>query len=265
MKIYSVAAATMPVPEGYGSFHLSFFVCVILLTVLLCALFKDASEKTVKKITLSLWDIMLLFEIYKQAIFGLSVNDGVFSFDYAWYTFPFQFCSTPLYILPIIAFSKKARVRDCCLAYMMTYSLFAGLFVLCYPGDVFIDIVGINFQTMIHHGLQIVIGVLYAVRYRERLKPGFFLGGTLVFAAMVLIAVVLNEIFYRALSALGICDTFNMFYISPYFTETVPVLGRVYPDIPYALLVGGYFLGFVLLGFLTFSAVSRLAKCAKNE
>ena len=45
-----------------------------------------------QKIILISGFIMLIFEIYKQVIFTYQVG------HYQWYAFPFQFCSTPMYL-----------------------------------------------------------------------------------------------------------------------------------------------------------------------
>ena len=190
-------------------------------------------------------------------IYGFSLEEGKFVWDYAWYAFPFQFCSSPMYILPIIAFAKNEKLRTGAIAYMMTFSLFAGLAVFCYPNDVFISTIGINFQTMIHHGSQILMGVFFAVRYREKLTPKFFFSGVAVFVAMVFIAMGLNIGVYKAFGAFGIDETFNMFYISPYFDCTLPVLNVVYGKLPYVGFVCVYFFGFILCALIVFS-VCRL-------
>ena len=59
----------------------------------------------------------------------------------------------------IFIFNKEGCVKDSAMAFMMTFSLFGGLVVMAYPNDVFIETIGINLQTMIHHGLQVVLGI----------------------------------------------------------------------------------------------------------
>ena len=151
----------MEAPVTLGAFHLSFVAAFIVLTALAVLLFKNCSDKTLRFITGFVWVVILLLEIYKQVVFCLYLEDGVFSWDYAWYIFPFQFCSSPLYIFPIIAFSSNEKLRQRCIAYMMTFSLFAGLAVFCYPNDVFVVTTGINYQTMIHHGFQLALGIFH--------------------------------------------------------------------------------------------------------
>ena len=252
-KIYDLANTTMTSPTNFSGFHIAFIVAVGVLTVLAAFIFKNCSLKTLRFVTAFVWVVIVLLEIYKQLVFSVYLTDGVFSWDYSWYAFPFQFCSSPLYILPIIAFTSNERLRNRCVAYMMTFALFAGLAVFCYPNDVFMEITGINYQTMIHHGSQIFIGVLYGVRYRKRLTAQFFFGGVRTFVTMVFIAMALNVGVYHMLSALSIDETFNMFYISPYFDCTLPVLSTVWGMVSYVPFVCVYFFGFILCALIIYS------------
>ena len=247
-------------PESYGLFHVACILAVALLTFLVCKLFKDSSDRAVNVLTALVWVVILTLEIYKQLIYGFDLEDGAFVWDYAWYAFPFQFCSSPLYILPIIAFTRNDKVRDACIAYMMTFSLFAGLAVFCYPGDVFTETAGICIQTMVHHGSQILMGIFYAVRYRDRFGVKHFFSGAKVFVVMSFIAMVLNVVVYHAFLTFGIDETFNMFYISPYFDCTLPLLSTVYEMIPYAGFICVYFFGFILCALIVYSIFTGLLR-----
>lgn len=250
--LYKLFSLSMTEPTNFGWFHILAILIVISATVLICKFFKDCPDKTVRLISAIVWGIMVSFEIYKQLIFGFEVEDGRLLWDYAWYAFPFQFCSSPLYILPIIAFAKNEKIRGACIFYMMTFSLFAGLAVFCYPNDVFVETIGINIQTMIHHGAQILIGVFYIVRYREELTVKRFLNGFAVFVVMVFVAMALNISMYHVLTAANIDETFNMFYISPYFNCTLPLLSIVYECLPYVPFIMVYFFGFIMCALIVY-------------
>lgn len=257
-KLYDAAHSSMEVPRPFGKFHLTFVIGFIVLTALVSRIFRDCSEKTVNRISGFVWMVVLVLEIYKQLLYGVTLNDGVLSWDYAWFVFPFQFCSSPLYILPIIAFVKNEKLRNAAISYMMTFSLFAGLVVFCYPNDVFNGFVGINYQTMIHHGSQILMGVFYAVRYRKKATPKFFAGGTCLFVVMVFIAMALNVAVHYLFDMWGINETCNLFFISPYYPCTLPLLSVVWSMVPYLAFVCVYFFGFILCALLVFG-VERLA------
>ena len=239
-------------PKSYGLYHIICILSIIGLCVMLCKLFGNADDAVIRKITSVVWIVMVSFEVYKQLNYGFGVEDGRLVWDYAWYIFPFQFCSSPLYVLPFIAYSKSEKLRTMCIAYMMTFSLFAGVAVMCYPNDVFVETVGINLQTMVHHGSQVIMGVFYIVRYRAKLDCKLVFEGVKLFVAMVFIAMTLNVAGYHVLTACGIDETFNMFYISPYFSCTLPLLSLVWEHVPYVVFVMVYFFGFILCAFIMY-------------
>lgn len=252
-KIIHFLEPEMTRPTNYGWFHLMFFGIMVLSTILLCVFFKNCQDKTFRRIMLIGWVIMLTLEIYKQVIFSFDLSDaGTVTWEYQWYAFPYQLCSTPLYVLPFIAFMKDCKVRDAFAAYMSLFSIFGGLAVYFYPNDVFVQTIGINIQTMVHHGLQIVLGVFCTVYYRKRFNIKYLLKSVAVFAGAVALAILLNEAVYSAFIANGIDDTFNMFYISRHFECTLPILSAIYPKVPYIVFGLIYILGFAVISVILY-------------
>lgn len=236
----------MTTPTNFSWFHIMFIVIMLALTLYLTIFQRKCSDKRLRIVCLIAWVICVLLEIYKQLDFSFSYNPetGIKDWDFSWYSFPFQFCSSPLYILPFIVFLPEGKVRDAFISYSMTFVLFAGVAVFCYPNDVFISRVMINIQTMVHHGLQIVIGVFLMVHEQKKINLKYFVGGIIVFAGMSLIAILMNVIMYHAVPAINNGETFNMFYISPYFPSTLPILSIIYPKVPYAIFLIIYLIGF---------------------
>ncbi len=251
-SLLELLESEMTTPTSYGWFHLMFIFIMIAVCVLMCTFFRNSSERTVRRIVAICWIIFLVLEIYKQIIYTLEYDGGVIVSDYQWYAFPYQLCSTPMYVLPFVAFLKDGRLRDAAIAYTVAFSIFGGLCVYAYPGDVFIATIGINIQTMIHHGMQIVIGVYLASCYRHRLNFKYFLGGGAVFLVLLAIALASNIGVYHALRAVGNDETFNMFYIGPYFDCTLPVLSSIYPKVPYIVFLLLYAVGFTVAAFVIF-------------
>ena len=237
----------MTCPVNYGWFHLMFVGIIISATVILCLKFKDCNTKTLNRILLIAWIILMVGEIVKQVLFSFSSDGITATWDYQWYAFPYQLCGTPLVVLPFIVFSKEGKLRDACMAYMATFSLFGGLAVYFYPNDVFVREIAINLQTMIHHGSQVIFGILLAVYNRRRLTFKYYLSSIYVFLVLVAAAVVMNIGVYHIFQANGIDQTFNMFFISPYFSCTLPVLSSIYPLVPYSVFLAIYVLGFMAI------------------
>ena len=242
IKFYDL---TMPIPPSYGIFHICFVIIAALACFLLCRFFKDPSKKTVRKILLVYSLICILFEIYKQISFTFSVVDGKIHADYMWYAFPFQFCSVPMFIALLVSVIKNEKIYSACLAFLSTFGLIAGVLVMALPGDVFTETIGINIQTMIHHGSQITIGLFLLIRARSLKKISSVLGGVVVFLTVITIALILNVTVVHLIPE---GEIFNMFFISPYFDCTLPFYSTLQPKVPYLL-----FLFFYLFPFITVS------------
>lgn len=247
LKKFAIAISKTSVePQMFGHVHLICLGIMLTLIVLLCVFAKNWQEKNVKRVMLAVWIIMLLAEAYKQFIWPF--NYGGSENKFIWGAFPFQLCSTPLYVLPFYIFSKKESVKHACAAFLMTFSLFGGLVTMIYPPQVFIDIIGVNVQTMVHHGLQVVIGVFLACYYRKNLNFKFFLKGIIVYLILFAVAMIMNFIV-----PLFTTQEFNMFYISMYYDCTLPLLGDiVYPNVPWIVFLFIYLLGFALIAFIIF-------------
>ncbi len=255
----------METPGNYGWFHLLFMALIVGVTALLIVCFKACNDKTFRRIALVAWVIMLSFEIYKQIVFTFKVVDGAIVSDYQWYAFPYQLCSTPLYVLPFVAFMKEGKARDYFTSYISTFALFGGIAVFFYPNDVFVETIGINIQTMVHHGLQVVTGVFFAVHERKKINLFYFLKGLTVFAVTSAIAIGLNEAVYYIFQAKGVDETFNMFYISSHFPAHLPVLSTVYELAPYPVFLIAYLVGFAVVAWIVLYAMVGIMKLAERK
>ena len=259
----------MTTPLPYGVWHLVSLLCVVALAAVLVIFFRDADDKTMRRILLVGWIVIAFLEVYKQVIFALDVNEGVASWDYAWYAFPFQFCSSPLYAIPFVFLLKDCPLRRCVVTFLSTFSLLAGIAVMLYPDTVFMSYVGINVQTMVHHGLQVVFGIYLFVYNRRHMQWKNIFGGVLVFVGFLIVAMALNLIVHNVHLAKGMDDTFNMFFISPYFDCELPILSTVRDTAPYPVFLAVYIVGFSLGASLIYAielAISRLCtrKAEKN-
>lgn len=251
-------------PGNYGWFHITFIVLAIIGTVLFCCFASKAKEKTFRLIVAISWIVMVVFEIYKQLVFSFDSNSVTWSLD--WNSFPFQLCSSPLYILPFIAFMKDCKFRDGAIMFITTFSLLGGLCVFVYPNDVFeTDFLGVQIQTMVHHGLQIVLGIYMAVFNKKKYTLKNFFFGAIIFVGMLLIALTLNLTITPLLDG----RKFNMYFIGPYFPCELPILGAIYQVVPHFVFFFIYGLGFIfcagLLRYIIYGIMLLVDKIkAKN-
>ena len=235
---------TMEKPALYGTWHIVCILLTVALTVGVAFLFRKASDKKMRIIVFIAWFLMVFCEVGKQLLFAMNVQGDLVTWEYSWYSFPFQFCSTPFYTLPFVFLLKDCKLRRAIMAYIATFSLFAGVIVMILPTSVFNTYTFINMQTMLHHGMQVVLGVGMAVYNRNRLTIPFFTSGLITFAGFSAVAMTLNVVMPKYLATKGIETAFNMFYISPYYNNDLPVLSAIYPMLPYPVYLIVYFLGF---------------------
>ena len=249
---------TKPIPFGF--YHLISLLVIILACVFICKKYYNASQKKVEKLILIMWAIMFVFEVYKQLMYSISIKDGKFVWDYQWYIFPFQFCSTPLYIMPLALLIKNQKVKDALYSFLAFFSLFGGAIVLAYPQQVFsTSILGVLLQTMVHHGIMVATSILLIVHYKDKLNIKFYFSGLVVFTSTLLIAQILNDTFIYLTDEL-----FNMFYISRHFKSTLVILSDIYYLIPYPLVFALYFIGFSLIAYLFYLISKCIIKIKKG-
>lgn len=259
-KILYWLQGTMPLPRMFGTFHWLSIILVTLMTISIALRFRDSHEKTLKIILLTMGGICLGFETYKQLVFSFHYDPLLASsyWSYQWYAFPFHFCSIPMYLAPMAAFLKPGKVRQAIFNFLGTFGLFGGLAVMIYAEPVYITMIGINIQTMVHHGSQVVLGVFLIASGRVELKYKALIGAAVVLIIPVLMSVIMNVVFYQIHgTSLG---QFNMFWISPYFPTELPILSGIRPHVPYPIFLLIYIGGFILIASLVLSLTMTLSK-----
>lgn len=256
-KIIAAVSGTMQRPAPYGWFHLMMCGAVLALTIIIAIVFRNSSDKQNRIILFVFAMVSLLFEVYKQLVFSYDASTDVWS--YRWYAFPFQFCSTPMYVALIAALIKKGKVQESMLSFLAVFGMPAGLLVIITVGDIFTDLIGINIQTMIHHGGQVLVGVYLLACGRVKINWKTPLKALPVFIALVAIALTLNIVVYNAVTK----DVFNMFFISPYIEPSIVLFPIIYNNAPYPIFLLTYILGFTLLAYITTTVVFGIKMLCK--
>ena len=252
----------MKTPQLFGWFHIASLALTALVTVAMCYGHKNDSAERVRRVVFCTALVVTIAEIYKQINYSFSYTNGI-TFDYQWYAFPFQFCSTPMYVGLLAGLLRKGKLQEALYAYLATFAVFAGASVMVYPGDVFVGTVGINIQTMICHGSMICVGVY--LFYTGAVKPEnrTIMKAMLVFACTVSMAVLFNEIAYW--TGLLERETFNMFFISRHCAPSLPVYSTVQSIVAYPWCLMIYILGFTLASYLILLVVIGVRKvCLMN-
>ena len=245
-KILVALDAKMPEPQIFGWFHIMCWGITIIVTTLLCLYAvknrnnKEKLARFTRIVVLTYSILTILLEIYKQLNYSFDSKTG--EWHYEWFAFPFQFCSTPMFIGLIAGCCTGGGFQKFLYSYLATFALFAGLCVMFYPGDVFTETIGINIQTMICHGGMVVMGVYLWFSKQIKFEFKTILKALSVFCVLVFVALNLNIIFHTT----GNTATFNMFLIGPYHACTLPILSLIYEVAPYPIFLIVYIVGFTI-------------------
>ncbi len=228
-------------PSAFGVFHL-ISVAIILSVAVLLVVFRRVlprGERALRR-TLTVFALgLLLLEIGKQLTYSYIPGDG---WSYNWDRFPFQFCSTPIYVALVAMCLRAGKLRRALLAFLATYSPVAGCAVLFYPAaDVFHEIVFLNVHTMLWHGAMLLFGLYLWLTEAVTPTMRTVRDSILTYLPLPLIALALNEVEHTWGGAGDY--TFNMFYISRHGHCMIPLLSWVQQNAPYPV----FFLSYVAL------------------
>ena len=209
---------------AYSWFHLIFLFLTFVLAAVILVFFRNKSKKFYKITLLFIWLVMFLFEIYKQFVYIFVIRNGEVIVDYNWAAFPFQFCSLPIYVFPVLLLLKEGRVKNVFVHFTVTYILFAGILVMLTPGECLNTFIGINLQTMIHHMLQFLGSLIVYVEYRKELKLKYVLWSMIILIITSLIAVAINEGIYYGYNGQKFI---NEFFLSRHFPKQLWIIPKI--------------------------------------
>ena len=236
-KIIFALQKTMPTPKPFGWFHLLMLGIMFGAILSLAMIKKHHSEKQLK-IVLGVYGIVaLILELLKQIVWSFNYDPvfNVVTWDYQWYAAPFQLCTTPIYVSLIIMLMKKSKLRDMLSSYLAFTTILGSIATIFIPDSCFVDTILVNIHTTwLHYGSFVVS--IYLMMTRE-VGSTFkdLINGIFVFLFFVGLASILNVSIYQANVLNG--ETFNMFYISPYFISELPVFDIIQQNTPYALFL----------------------------
>ena len=232
-KFLYLLQGTMAEPESYGWFHLMWIALTLVSIFILFLCRKKHSDKQLK-IVLGIYGVVAFtLELLKQLIWTFNYDPvlNTVTWSYEWYSAPFQLCTTPIFVSLICLFLKKNKVRDSLLSYMAFVTILGGLMTIIIPDSCFVSDTLVNIHTMWLHCGSFVVSVYLLMSGEVKINKNNLLRAFVVFLGFVFIAQVLNITVYNSGILNG--DTFNMFYISPYFISILPVYSVIQENLPF--------------------------------
>ena len=256
-KILYLLQTEMETPKSYGWFHLLWIILVIISIVVLFLLRKKHSEKRLK-IVLGVYGIIaFILELLKQLIWSFNYDQitNIVSWDYEWYSAPFQLCTTPIFVSIICLFLKNNKLRKSLLSYMAFITILGSFMTILIPDSCFVSDTLINIHTMWLHCGSFVVSIYLLISKEVEINKENFIRSFITFLIFVLIAQILNISIYNSGILNG--ETFNMFYISPYFISTLPVFDIIQKSVPFIIYKLIYilviFIGSLIIYFISYA------------
>ena len=147
-SIIKILQLEMETPKPYGWFHLMWIAISFIIIFILYKLRNKYSEKQLK-IVLGVYGIIVfILELLKQISWAYDINTN--TWNYSWYSAPFQLCTMPIYVSLICLFLKKSKVRDYLLSFICFYTILGSIATMIMPDTCFVKDILVNYQNMIN-------------------------------------------------------------------------------------------------------------------
>ena len=244
----------MEVPGIISWFHLFMLVPIILLSIFIPLFFRNSSEKVYKRILFIAWIILVVLETFKQIIKAFHYGPPSY-WEYSIRDFPFSVCSMILYFLPIIIFvnkDKHPKIVDAAIGYMSFTVFLSGLVVCIYTNMVMSNLIFINIQTLVHHGLQVIIGIYIFVWNRKNITIKTYYRSIIAFLVTALVAIIINLCFYP--------NFINMFFINPTRITNLPIGNIIQEKAGYPVYLFLFLFAVSAVSFLVYFIETSLYK-----
>ena len=234
-KIIYMFQKEMETPKPYGWFHLMWIIFIIIALFLLNKM--KHNEKNLRIILFTYGIIALILELLKQIVWSFNYDgiNNTITWDYQWYAFPFQLCTTPIFVSLIYLIIKNNKIKKYLLSYLAFVTILGSFLTVIIPDSCFVDTILINIHTMWLHCGSLVVSIYLIMNNVVKLKKENLISAFKIFLIFLVIAEILNIGIYNSGILNG--ETFNMFYISPYFTSILPIFNAIQQNVPYILFL----------------------------
>ena len=264
-KLLCLLQTEMPEAKAWGWFHLMWVALIVVLIFILYKLKDKYGEKQLKWVIGTYGIVALILEITKQLIWTFDYNavTNTFTADFQWYAFPFQLCTTPIFVCVLALFMKRTKIRLSLLSYMAFVTILGSFMTVIIPDDCLVETILINIHTMWLHCGSLVVSIYLLMSGAVKINKQNFKLAIGVFIVFVVLAQILNIGVYNS-GILG-DETFNMFYISPYFISSLPVFDVIQQSVPYPLYLALYVVALSLGAGIVYIISKIISKIVNKE
>jgi hypothetical protein len=263
-KILYFLQGEMTEPQAFGWYHIMWLCFIFVAIFILYKNRKSHNEKRLKWMLGTYGIIAFILEVLKELIWSFNYDQitNIITWDYPWDSFPFQLCTTPIYITIICLFLKKGKLREYLLSYMAYITILGSIATMIVPDDCFVSDIVVNIHTSWMHYGSFVISVYLLMSREIKINLNSVKKASIVFLIFLLIALTMNITIYN-LDILG-GKTFNMFYISPYFISALPIFDIIQENVPYIIFLLTYIIVIIWGGILIYAVANLIKKYLKK-
>lgn len=205
-QFFRSVALPMEPPGAYGLFHILFTLIGFAVCGLAAWKLRHTSEKTMNRILFICGLGLALSEVFKQFFCYYVIAEQ----SYHWGEFPFQLCSTPMYMCLVVPFLKEGRLRRSLYSFMVLYNLLGGAISFAEPSGLFHEYVFLTAHSCIWHMLLVFVGLLICFTKRGGVAVKDYVDATKLFLILCGVAFGLN-----CFVQLGLGEKMNMFFVGP--------------------------------------------------
>ena len=252
-KLFNILQTEMPEPQPYGWFHLLCIGLFLLAVFFLYTRKNNYGEKQLKYVLATYGIVAFILEMLKQISWSVQIDPitSIMTWEYEWYSFPFQLCTTPIYVCLICLFLKKGKLRNSLFSYMSYITILGSIMTVLLPETCLVSDILVNIHTMWLHLGSLVVSVYLLMNEEVKVDKQSLISAIYVFLVFVTIALCMNIVVYHTGILNG--DSFDMFYISPYFISTLPVFDVVQQNVPYVVFLLTYIFALSLGGYIIYT------------
>lgn len=239
-------------PALWGTVHIGALLLILLANIALGIVLRDLSSEKLLRVLHKLGLVMLIAEVFKQWY----CYSYVFNKEPNLWFFPWQLCSMAMYVSFLTKYVRK-KTLSAFLVFLASYSLLGGIVALVLPYDMLRPQIALVVHSFAYHGLIVTEAMIAFMILKKRSEKASlrFLPATLLFLAMAAVAEVINVISHVILRDPKLEP--NMFYITPFYSSTQPVLSDIASKygIPVELAV---YIGLIILTCFVIFSIEKL-------
>ena len=145
---------------------------------------------------------------------------------------------------------------------MAYITILGSIATMIMPDSCFVSDILVNIHTMWLHFGSFVVSVYLLMSNKEKRSIKILKQAIIVFLIFVIVALVMNITVYN----IGILngETFDMFYIIPYFVSTLPIFYIIQQNFPYLLYLAIYIIVIIIGAYVIYN-IARLIKYIGNK